>query len=188
MIGRIYRIIHLESEICYIGSTFNDLRFRWQQHKDNFKCWANGKNGEISIFKYFKQHGIDKFKMILVKEYNVIDRIHLEAYEQLWINKFCNTCINKKNPFSLKKLYQREKNKQNYQASKEKIKEKVKSYREVNRSKIKEKAKAFREANHLKIREYQNQKHECECGGKYTYQNHKRHNHTKKHQNYLNSQ
>lgn len=110
-IGRIYKIIHTQSNISYIGSTFNTLRDRFYNHKGSYKKWLEGKYNEVAIYPYFKQYGIDQFKMILVKEYEVIDRKHLEAYEQIWINK--TKCINKVNSFSIKKLY-------------------VKHYREIN--------------------------------------------------------
>lgn len=50
--------------------------------------------------------------MILIKEYEVIDRKHLEAYESLWINSLI--CINTNSPFcvtwiSRKKYYEQNK-------------------------------------------------------------------------------
>ncbi|DBA03254.1 TPA: hypothetical protein N0F65_011613 [Lagenidium giganteum] len=106
MIGRVYRIVHLESELCYIGSTANELRFRWQGHKSAYNQWLKGKATEVSIYPHFKEHGIDKFKIILVKEYQVEDRKHLLAYEQLWISKFRKTTVNKINSFEIKRLSQ----------------------------------------------------------------------------------
>ncbi|GMF38340.1 unnamed protein product [Phytophthora lilii] len=82
MIGKIYKIIHNQSNIIYIGSTFNDLKGRFAQHKADYKRKHN-----ISIYEYFERYGIENFKIILIKEYEVIDRRHLEVYEQLWINK-----------------------------------------------------------------------------------------------------
>ncbi|KAF1780171.1 GIY-YIG domain [Phytophthora cactorum] len=89
MIGKIYRIVHLQSEMCYIGSTFNLLKHRWNGHKSQFKHWDEGKTTKgCSIYPYFKEHGIDQFKMVLIKEYEVADRAQLLAYEQLWIIAF----------------------------------------------------------------------------------------------------
>ena len=84
MLGKIYKIIHNQSNICYVGSTCNELRQRWQEHKRHS---TNEKVRKLSIYKYFEQYGIENFKIILIKEYEVIDRKHLEAYEQLWISK-----------------------------------------------------------------------------------------------------
>ena len=83
VLGKIYKIIHSQSDIVYIGSTFNTLRNRWTKHKIQ---------STTSISKYIQEFGSDQFKIILIKEYEVIDRIHLQMYEQLWINK--TKCIN----------------------------------------------------------------------------------------------
>jgi len=110
-IGRIYKIIHTQSNICYVGSTFNTLRDRWRGHKNDYKCDKN-----VSIYPYFKEFGIENFKIILIKEYEVVDRLHLESKEQIWINKL--NCCNKGNPLNLLK--------------KEKIKEKKEEYTSQN--------------------------------------------------------
>ena len=125
--GRIYKIIHNQSNLVYVGSTFNLLRQKWAQHKKDYK-----KGRIISIYTYFKKYGIENFKMILIKEYQVEDRAHMEAYGQLWINKL--KPINKKDVFSmLKKQKAKRRNKEYY----EKNREKRKKYREDNKDKIK---------------------------------------------------
>ena len=90
--GRVYKIIHNQSNICYVGSTFNEIRYRWRDHKQDYKKWLKGNHDNISIYSYFKTHGIENFKMALIKEYEVVDRRHLEVYETLWIAKLrsCN--------------------------------------------------------------------------------------------------
>ena len=99
--GHIYKIIcRVDDTFCYIGSTFNTLRNRWQEHKRNYKT----RNGNSCIHKYFDTYGVENFKMILIKNYLVCrekqrDNKHLEAYETLWINK-TKSCINKLLPFN----------------------------------------------------------------------------------------
>jgi len=77
-IGKVYKIIHNQSNICYVGSTFNTLRDRFRKH-----CLSSG----CKISDYFIQYGKENFKIILIKEYCVIDKEQLHAWEQLWINK-----------------------------------------------------------------------------------------------------
>ena len=89
-IGKIYKIIHNQSDLIYIGSTISTLRDRFYQHKKSLSC---------IISKYFSKYGIENFKIILIKEYKICDRTHLEMYEQLWINKM--KCININNPFEI---------------------------------------------------------------------------------------
>jgi hypothetical protein len=99
--GHIYKIIcRVDDTFCYIGSTFNTLRNRWQDYKHNYKC----KSGNINLNCKFYKYGIDKFKMILIKDYlvyreNNSDHKQLKAYETLWINK-SKSCINDLLPFN----------------------------------------------------------------------------------------
>src|SRR5271166_3852804 len=86
-IGFVYKIIHNQSNICYVGSTFNRLSNRMNRHKQDYNRWLNGKFNNCGIYSYFQQFGIENFKIILIKEYKVINRRHLETKEQLWINK-----------------------------------------------------------------------------------------------------
>jgi hypothetical protein len=102
MLGHIYRIIHLESDVQYVGSTFNEPRKRWQDHKYAFLQWMKGNHRGTAIYPYMQEHGIDKFKLILIKSYEVVDRRHLEAYEHLYISKL--SCVNKTNPFAIERL------------------------------------------------------------------------------------
>lgn len=90
MIGRVYKIVHSQSDICYVGSTINELRVRWNNHK--------ALDNTCAIADHIKKHGADQFKIILIKEYEVVDRKHLLAYETLWMSKL--KCINKQAAFN----------------------------------------------------------------------------------------
>lgn len=157
MIGTIYRIIHIESDIQYIGSTFDEPRKRWQKHKYDFLKWMSDESRKsCSIVPFFKKYGIDKFRLIKIKEYDVIDRKHLEAYEQLWISKI--KCVNKKESFRIGWLY--------YQANRDYFNAKKKEYREANKHEINAKKKEVIT---------------CECGSTYTRSHRARHVKTKRH-------
>ncbi|GMF60656.1 unnamed protein product [Phytophthora fragariaefolia] len=104
MIGSVYKIVCSQSDICYGGSTFNQLKHRMSGHRSNFKRWDDGKpSGEIAIYPYFRKYGPYEFRITLIKQYEVADRHQLRAYETLWINKFKKTCVNKVPPFGLLK-------------------------------------------------------------------------------------
>ena len=92
--GRIYKIVCSKSNDVYVGSTFNALRKRMTNHK-SFFCKKKG----IAIYESFELHGWESLKIILISEYQVVDRHHLETYEQLWINKL--KAVNKNMPFHL---------------------------------------------------------------------------------------
>lgn len=42
-IGRIYKVISTQSNDCYIGSTFDEIRNRFTSHKEKYASWRNGK-------------------------------------------------------------------------------------------------------------------------------------------------
>ena len=197
--GIIYKITHNQSNITYVGSTFNTLAKRWYNHKIKFKYNKN----RCCISKYFKQYGIENFTCILVKKYNVFDRIQLRAYEQLWINKLKS--INKQCALNLlKKEKKRLADKKYYNNNKQKIKLINKIYRENNKQKIKQYKQQYRIDNKQKIKEYKQQydrkyyndnkdkiqqymqqKINCECGSVVRYNNLPRHKKTKKHINFI---
>ena len=127
--GTIYRIICLpEPNIQYIGSTFTTLKQRWSKHKEQYFLFCNNTHTRnYSIYPYFDEYGIENFKLIKIKEYQVWrehqkDTKHLRVYEQLWISKTKN--INKNNTFFIRRYYN-----SNYNiVNKERIKEQKKEY------------------------------------------------------------
>lgn len=88
--GKIYKIVCSKSNEVYVGSTFNALRTRMSQHKQN---------GTLHSYSHVSKHGWDSLKMLLIAEYQVADRKNLFAYEQLWMNKL-KSC-NKSHSFQL---------------------------------------------------------------------------------------
>ena len=157
--GNVYMIICIiNPDIRYVGSTFNQVRHRWQQHKQDFK--RDSRN--CSIYEYFEKYGIENFNIQLIKKYQVYsehrkDNKHLRVYEQLWINKL--KCVNQQNALTfdfmeriqkkqyLKQYYEQNKNKIKiyYEKNKHKIKQQSKQYREQNKDKINQQNKQYRE-------------------------------------------
>lgn len=173
-VGKIYRIIHLQSDICYVGSTFDALRNRWCAHKRDY----NFGEKNISIYPYFKEFGIENFKIVLIKEFEVCDRAHLRAYEQLYINKL--NCVNKINPFRIKWIYMKKYNKNYRNEHREELNEYSRNYHNEHKEELNEKCRAYHHENRdvqvQKSREYYKNnkteicrlrkldKVECECG------------------------
>jgi hypothetical protein len=186
IIGSIYRIVCLcEPDIQYVGSTFDTLRNRWQRHKYGYMEYLKGKHREIAIYPYFTKYGIDKFKILLIKEYKVcaennIDKTHLSVYEQLWMNKI--NCVNKNNCCRIASLLNIEKYSKEYR---EKNKEKKAEYREKNKKKFAEKKKEFYEKNKEKIAKKMAEKITCDCGSIVSKIHLSRHKKTKKHINLM---
>ena len=164
MIGRVYKIICSQSNDIYIGSTFNELRVRWQQHKNRYCEYKKNPNRSMSIHSFFDNFDIKDFKIILIKEYEVVDRKHLESKEQLWINKL--KCINTNNSFRINWISRKD----YYQDNKEKIKE-------YDRNRQNKEAIKMQRA--IKIT--------CACGSEIRRCDNARHERTKKHQKYMSS-
>jgi hypothetical protein len=70
---------------------------------------------KCSIYAYFKEYGTDGFRISLIKEYQVEDRRHLNAYETLWV---CNTkgCVNKYLPL---RILRKERERQYYRENRD---------------------------------------------------------------------
>ena len=96
--------------------------------------------------------------MILIKEYDVCDKTHLKAYEQLWINKL--NCCNKGSLFRIHRLYQ----KQWRERNKEKMTEYHRKYNEQNFEKLSEYKKKWYEEHKQNISIRKKEKIKYECG------------------------
>jgi hypothetical protein len=99
MIGLIYKVVPKEApfDVIYIGSTTESINTRWWHHVNQCQKWIDGNtNMKCSIYPHMKERGINKFKIEIVKTYEIADINHLTAYEQLWINK--TKCVNIVNP------------------------------------------------------------------------------------------
>jgi hypothetical protein len=171
--GIVYKIVcTLDSGIVYIGSTFNLLRQRWQEHKQQYKRYLEGEYLGVSIFPYFTKYGIENFKILKIKEYkccrnDMRDAKHLHVFEQLWINK-TKGCVNKYNAFSIpivakekykereKEYYQnnKEQKKEYYQNNSERILKYQKEYYENNSERMKDRNKEYYQNNKERISEY----------------------------------
>ena len=184
--GRIYRIIHRQSDIVYIGSTFNRLSDRWCQHRGNFNRWlADKTRGKCTIYPYFEKHGLEEFDILLVKEYEVCDRKHLYVFETLWINKL--NCVNQRPSFI--PMNKKDRDHARYLCNKEERISQVKAYASSNKEKIKAKSAAYRASNHTKLTAQKAETFNCECGGSWTKGHGKpRHERSAKHQRWLENQ
>lgn len=199
VIGRVYKICTDEkyTDECYIGSTFDTLENRFTTHKQDYKKWKKGKSHYLSCFTLFDNQGVENCYTELIKEYDVIDREHLEIYETLWINKYKSKCINQCIPFCIRKLYKKayyiinkeahsEQAKVFYQVNRDNILKRCKIYYDTNRDAILEYQKMYAQNNKDKISNRQKQPWTCEiCNVSVSTSNKSYHLKTKKHINNL---
>ena len=156
------KITDNSNQNVYIGSTCKTLKERLSQHKSNYKSYLNGLYHNVTSFDIIKNND---YKIESIENCNIKTKQELFARERYFIEN--NECINKIIPGRTDKEYKDD--------NKDKINEKKNLYRDANKDKI----KAYRDAN--------NEKHNCECGGKFSFNHKVRHLKTTKHQNYLKS-
>jgi len=90
--GKIYKLVNDELNLTYYGSTCNELRKRFNDHKkNNNKCSSKimFESGEVKIY--------------LVEKFPCNDRLELRQKERYYIEN--NNCINKNIPNRTKKEY-----------------------------------------------------------------------------------
>ena len=183
MIGRIYKIVHLQSDVYYIGMTINSLSKRWSSYKADYN---KDNYSKVSIYPYMIKYGFENFKILLIKEYNVVDKQHLKVFETLWINKL--NPINKVASFNplFKGTFKKRYYANYYEINKDSIKEKVRKYANDNKDKIRERGVLYREKNNEIIKAKKGERFNCKCGGSWN-KGHgfNRHFKTKKHQDFL---
>ena len=156
----IYKI--MVGDVCYIGSTC-DIRNRIWKHKSD--CYnKNCKNYNLKLYKTIREvYGMDwdKVKWSVIDCYYNVDKTFRKEIEQYYIDLFKSE-LNMIGVVCDYKQY-------------------LKQYRNENKEKIKEINKQYRNKNKQKL----NQKITCGCGSTYTKRNKKRHEKSKKHQDYL---
>ena len=172
--GKIYSIrSHLTTDV-YIGSTTDTLPKRLFNHKRNYKKWLNKTTNYTSSFKLIEKDA--ECYIELIELYPCNSRIELCRREGEIIRN--TTCVNKNIAGRTIKEW--------VEKNKEILSEYKKEWRQNNKEIIKEKKQQYYENNKEIITEKANQKYTCECGGKYTKMNKKRHEKSKKHQSFVN--
>lgn len=187
-VGRIYKIIAINGHESYVGSTFNTIRDRFRKHQITYKRWKEGKYGNCSVFQLFEKYGPENCRSILIKEYEVEDRAHLEVYETLWIKKLKS--INTREPCGrILKVMSKKKYRQN---NSDKIKEQRKAYIAKNKELVRACQKSYNNRHEEKFKEYRKQYYSencerikerthCECGAEIRRTELPRHRRTMKH-------
>lgn len=208
--AKIYKITSDSSDKIYIGSTCNPLYKRLGQHRTNYKQFQNGKYHNVSSFEIIK---LDDAIITLIEDYPCERKEQLHARERYHIELNKSICVNKRIPTRTEKEYSeanKDKIAKYYQANKDKIAEYNKVYNKANKDKIsehnkeyyqtnKDKAKEYRQANKEKISDqmkeyYQANKDKlyekitCECGNIISKCSKTRHDKSKKHLAFIQSQ
>ena len=167
--AKIYKIVSKNTDKCYVGSTYTELKTRLSGHITNFK--RDGSTTSKHIIKF------GEYEIVLIENHSCKNVKELETRERFYIESM--NCVNKNIPGRTDKQYRLD----NAAA----INERNKQYYQDNEMAIKERHKQYRLDNAATILEKKNKKYNCGCGGKYTHVNTLLHKKTKKHLKYLES-
>ena len=169
--GKIYKIVDVGYNKCYIGSTCESLSQRMARHRYSYERHSAGKYGKIQVFDLFDEFGIENCKIELVEHCACNSREELLKCEGSHIRN--SECVNKKHLGRTKKEYREEEH--------EYIQFQQAIYKELHPDKIKEQ----QHKKYLKLKDKLFEPKLCGCGKQYTPHHFKRHEKSQKHQNYL---
>ena len=183
--GKIYKIVDVGYNSCYIGSTCESLSQRMARHRNKYLYGSERDKGR-RINSLFDEFGVENCKIELVEEYPCNNKMELLRQEGHHIRE--NECVNKIVSGRTNKEYRDEfkehlqkKAKEHYYDNWEYKQQQKKVYKDLNKDKIKQISKDYWERKREELLE----KKICECGKIYTLQHKKRHEKSQKHQNYL---
>ena len=206
--GKIYQIVDVGYNKCYIGSTCETLSRRMARHREHYKKHLEGncRKHERSMM-LFDEFGLENCKIELIKEFPCNNRAELEREEGKEILNNIDKCVNKNVVGRTPKEYYKDnqarllQNKREHRINNiEQYKEKDRRYNEKNKDKISEKRKnnyeknkeAINERNKENYRKHrdkylaqQKQPFHCECGTSCVWNVKARHFRSMRHQNWL---
>ena len=68
--GQIYEIVDVEYNMCYIGSTCEDLKKRFERHRNCYNAFKDGRQkGSMSSFVLFDEFGFENCKIEWIEDY-----------------------------------------------------------------------------------------------------------------------
>jgi len=185
--AKIYKIINDVNDEIYVGSTVLTLSQRMAHHKEKSVRYPDRK-----LYKFISNNGgWCHFKIILIEDYPCERRDQMVQREQYY-KDFLKATLNDFNCYGLDKNRRHDTviryRKQYNEINKEALKEYMEKYYESNKENIKQSRNQYYNSNIDKIKEYRGKVHICVCGKEYTNNHKKRHEQTKRHQDFINQQ
>ena len=157
--GKIYKIVDVGFNKCYIGSTCESLSQRMARHRQRYKSYLKGISGISTCFYLFDEYGEENCKIYWIEDCPCNSKKELEAREGHHIKD--NECVNKVVAGRTKQEYYKDnqseiiQKSQNYYAqNKETISSKAKTRYEKDREERIKKVKQYREEHKEKIQNY----------------------------------
>ena len=169
--GKIYEIVNLGGDMCYIGSTTKDyLSKRMVAHRASYKHFQKTGAKNVTVFQLFDKYGIDNCRIVLVELCPCDTKDELLKREAYHINEM--ECVNKCRPCITKQ------EKADYR----------KQYMSDHREEIKNSSAKFYKDNKSSILKSRAEPTLCVCGSTITIGHISHHIKTAKHKNYMANQ
>ena len=159
--SKIYKLVNNVDDKIYIGSTCNTLRQRKYGHNQKSIKYPNR-----HVYQHLNQIGWGNVDIILIENYECKTKDELHARERHWIDEL-KPELNKSLPTQTKDEYTNKKKEDGT---------------------IMKRSKEYYDKNKTEILRKQLVKNTCECGKQYTQNHKKRHEKSKKHIDFINSQ
>ena len=187
--GKIYKIVDIGYNKCYIGSTCETLSRRMERHRMKYKSYLRGLTDNTRSFVLFDEYGIENCKIELIENYSCETKMELLKREGHHIKN--NECINKIASGRTNAEWRKD-NYEHYIAMKREYWNNTKDYHNAQKKEfaknnpdiIKERS----QKNYQKFKEKLAEKHLCGCGVYYTHGHRARHHKCQKHQKWLKEQ
>ena len=141
--AKIYKIVDVGYNKCYIGSTCESLSQRMARHRNDYKANQRIKSKITNSFKLFDEYGLDNCKIELVENHPCGNIEELRRREGFYIKEF--DCVNKNIAGRTDKEYKQdnrdhilELRRENYERHREDKINKAKEYYQQNKDYIQE--------------------------------------------------
>ena len=173
--GKIYKIVDVGYNKCYIGSTCEELSQRMARHRSSYMFYLKSKTHKSKSFDIFDEYGIENCKIEWIEDYPCNSKKELEAREGQYIEH--TNCVNRvmvgRTPHEYKQYYN--------PLNKDKIKTGLKEWYERTKEERKPKHKEYYESHKAEARERAKVQKECNiCGCVVSQYKMKRHQQSKK--------
>ena len=163
----IYKIYNPECDYIYVGST-RDMVSRKHRHKSDCNN-VNSPSYNYKVYKTIRDNGgFENFHIVVLEIMPHVTKLQAEIQEDVYrldLHASMNSKKATRGDITVAEYY--------------------KQYQIDNKQHISERKKQYRIQNKEHITQHQNQKQNCDCGGKFTKQNKLQHNKSNKHQKYI---
>ena len=191
--GKIYKIVDVGYNKCYVGSTCESLSKRMERHRNSDNQYLQGKYNKARSFELFDEFGVENCKILLLQDYPCENKEQLRAKEGEYQQKM--NCINKYLAGRTKQQYYQDYaehfkklNKIDYEKNKDKYLEQRKNYHQDNREFENQRSREYYHQNKEAFKLKKTKVEMCQCGSHYTYGHKARHLKSKKHQDWQKQQ